>query len=95
MTRSPLAWLLSAPVWIYRKVISPMKPPTCRFDPTCSSYALEALKVHGALLGSWLTAKRLCRCHPFCEPGHDPVPPRRGSGDALPGDTLPGDAEQT
>ena len=77
MTRSPLAWLLSAPVWVYRKVISPMKPPTCRFDPTCSSYALEALKVHGALRGSWLTARRLCRCHPFCEPGFDPVPPRR------------------
>jgi len=81
VTRSPLAWLLSAPVWIYRKVISPMKPPTCRFDPTCSSYALEALKVHGALRGSWLTVRRLCRCHPFCEPGHDPVPPRPVAGE--------------
>jgi putative membrane protein insertion efficiency factor len=90
MTRSPLAWLLSVPVWIYRKGISPMKPPTCRFDPTCSSYALEALKVHGALRGSWLTARRLCRCHPFCEPGFDPVPPRRGGGDA-----PPHEAEQT
>ncbi|MFN3240115.1 MAG: membrane protein insertion efficiency factor YidD [Planctomycetota bacterium] len=77
MTRSPLAWLLSVPVWIYRKVISPMKPPTCRFHPTCSSYALEALRVHGAVRGSWLTVWRLCRCHPFCEPGFDPVPPRR------------------
>ena len=77
MTRpSPLAWLLSVPVWLYRKVISPMKPPTCRFDPTCSSYALQALRAHGALRGSWLTVRRLCRCHPFCEPGFDPVPPR-------------------
>ncbi len=74
MTRSPLAWALSAPVWLYRKVISPLKPPTCRFRPTCSTYALEALKVHGALRGSWLTARRLCRCHPFCEAGFDPVP---------------------
>jgi len=76
MTRSPLAWALSAPVWLYRKVISPLKPPTCRFRPTCSTYALEALKVHGALRGSWLTARRLCRCHPFCEAGFDPVPAR-------------------
>ena len=75
MIRSPLAWLLALPVRFYRRVISPMKPRTCRFDPTCSSYALEALQRHGALRGSWLTARRLCRCHPFCEPGYDPVPP--------------------
>jgi putative membrane protein insertion efficiency factor len=64
------------PVWLYRVVISPCKPPTCRFDPTCSAYALEALREHGALRGGWLTVRRLCRCHPFCEPGFDPVPPR-------------------
>jgi len=75
--RSPLALLLSVPVWIYRLVISPMKPPTCRFRPTCSGYALEALRVHGAVRGSWLTVRRLCRCHPFCEPGYDPVPERQ------------------
>ena len=77
--RSPLAMVLSVPVWIYRLVISPMKPATCRFRPTCSGYALEALAVHGALRGSWLTIRRLCRCHPFCEPGYDPVPNRRQS----------------
>ena len=89
MTRSPLAWLLSVPVWIYRKVISPMKPPTCRFHPTCSSYALEALRVHGALRGSWLTVWRLCRCHPFCEAGFDPVPPKRGAQPVTPPVTPP------
>ena len=61
----------------YQRLLSPLKPPTCRFVPTCSSYAIEALREHGALRGTWLTMKRLCRCHPFCEPGHDPVPPRR------------------
>lgn len=73
-----MKWLLMLPVWLYRKVISPLKPPMCRFDPTCSCYAMEALRVHGALRGSWLTLRRLLRCHPFCEPGFDPVPePRR------------------
>ena len=65
------------PVWLYRRLISPCKPATCRFHPTCSAYALEALRVHGALRGTWLVTKRLCRCHPFTEPGFDPVPPRR------------------
>lgn len=76
--RSPLAMLLSLPVRFYRRVISPLKPPTCRFHPTCSSYALEALRAHGAFKGSWLTLRRLCRCHPFCEAGYDPVPDRSG-----------------
>lgn len=70
-----MKWLLMLPVWLYRRLISPWKPPTCRFRPTCSSYALEALRVHGALRGGWLSVRRLCRCHPFTEPGFDPVPP--------------------
>ncbi len=69
--------LLMLPIWLYRRFLSPLKPPTCRFRPTCSAYAMEALRVHGALVGSWLTFRRLCRCHPFCEPGEDPVPPKR------------------
>jgi putative membrane protein insertion efficiency factor len=77
--RSPFAWLLSLPVHFYRRVISPLKPKTCRFEPTCSGYALDALRVHGAVKGSWLTLRRLCRCHPFCEPGFDPVP-QKGMG---------------
>ena len=70
---------MALPVWLYRWLISPWKPRMCRFDPTCSQYALDALREHGALRGSWLVTKRLCRCHPFTEPGHDPVPPRAAS----------------
>ncbi len=71
--------LLALPVRFYRRFLSPLKPPTCRFHPTCSAYALQALERHGAVRGSWLTIRRLCRCHPFTEPGYDPVPPRRKS----------------
>ncbi|MFO1051898.1 MAG: membrane protein insertion efficiency factor YidD [Planctomycetota bacterium] len=71
--------LLVLLVRIYQRVLSPLKPPTCRFVPTCSQYAIDALREHGAIRGVWLTMKRLVRCHPFCEPGHDPVPPRRSS----------------
>lgn len=65
------------PVWLYRLLIGWWKPATCRFEPTCSAYALEALRTHGALRGSWLTVHRLCRCHPFAEAGFDPVPAKR------------------
>ncbi len=70
--------LLSYPVKFYRACISPLLPPSCRFTPTCSQYALEALRVHGALKGSWLIIWRLLRCNPFNRHvGYDPVPPRR------------------
>ncbi len=70
--------LLSFPVKFYRTCISPLLPPSCRFTPTCSQYALEALRVHGALKGTWLTIWRLLRCNPFNRHvGYDPVPPRR------------------
>lgn len=61
----------------YRRFLSPLKPPCCRFVPTCSQYGLDALREHGAVVGLALLAWRLLRCHPFCEPGFDPVPPRR------------------
>lgn len=67
---------LQLPIRFYRKAISPLKPPTCRFYPTCSAYALEALETHGALKGSWLSVRRICRCHPFHPGGYDPVPPK-------------------
>ena len=70
--------LLSAPIRAYRALISPAMPHVCRFTPSCSAYALEALKVHGAVKGSWLAARRLSRCHPIKwlggSSGFDPVP---------------------
>ena len=71
-----LAWLALLPVRFYRRFISPLKPPTCRFTPTCSSYALEAVEVHGVLKGFLLTAWRILRCQPFSAEGPDPVPPK-------------------
>ena len=59
---------------LYRTVISPVLPPACRYLPTCSAYAMEAIERHGALKGVWLTIRRLLRCHPFHAAGHDPVP---------------------
>jgi len=76
--RRILIWLVKG----YRLFISPALPPTCRFHPSCSEYAVEALSKHGALRGGWLTLRRLGRCHPFCAGGVDPVPdaPSRSSG---------------
>jgi putative membrane protein insertion efficiency factor len=59
----------------YQLFISPMLGPRCRFHPTCSQYAIESLRTHGALKGTWLTLKRLGRCHPLHRGGYDPVPP--------------------
>lgn len=67
---------LIMPVLGYRRFISPLLPPACRFHPSCSQYALEALQVHGAARGSWLAVRRLARCHPFNPGGYDPVPGR-------------------
>lgn len=66
--------LLIALVKCYRKYISPMRPPCCRYVPTCSQYALEALEKYGALKGGWLALRRFLRCHPFHKGGYDPVP---------------------
>ena len=60
----------------YQLIISPLFTGSCRFLPSCSQYAAEAVQRHGVLSGSWLAAKRVARCHPFCAGGHDPVPPR-------------------
>jgi uncharacterized protein len=66
--------LLAAVIRGYQRLVSPALPPTCRFHPSCSQYALEAITRHGALKGSWLAARRLARCHPFHPGGFDPVP---------------------
>ena len=66
--------ILAVPIQIYRYAISPMMVSHCRHIPSCSSYALEAIEIHGAMRGYWLTAKRLSRCHPWGTHGYDPVP---------------------
>jgi len=63
---------------VYRAVVSPMYGQTCRFYPSCSAYALEAVEVHGVLRGGWLALRRLGRCHPWNPGGVDPVPPAKG-----------------
>ena len=63
----------------YRLLLSPWLGASCRFEPTCSVYAIGALETHGAARGSYLTLKRLARCQPWCEGGHDPVPPASGA----------------
>ena len=70
----PLAAVLLLLLAFYRRLISPLLGPRCRYVPTCSTYGVEAVQCHGALRGSWLTLKRLLRCHPFAEGGYDPVP---------------------
>lgn len=73
---SVLARLLILPIRGYQLFISPAFPPTCRYYPSCSAYAVEALRVHGALRGTWLAIRRIARCHPWHWSGYDPVPPR-------------------
>jgi putative membrane protein insertion efficiency factor len=67
-------WILGTTIRGYQLIVSPLLPPSCRFSPSCSQYALEAIGRHGALKGSWLAARRLARCHPFHPGGIDPVP---------------------
>jgi uncharacterized protein len=88
VSASPAAALLSA-VRFYQRAISPAFPPRCRFVPSCSAYAAEAIEVHGAARGTWLAARRLAKCAPWHPGGVDLVPPRRatpgpGSGTAGP-----------
>jgi len=64
-------------IFFYQKAISPWLPPVCRFTPTCSHYAVEALQKHGLVRGGWLTVWRILRCNPFGKTGYDPVPPCR------------------
>ena len=66
--------LLILPIRFYQRYVSPMLPPACRFTPTCSHYAIEAIQKHGALKGLWLALRRLLRCHPWGGSGYDPVP---------------------
>ena len=66
--------LVTSAIRFYQRQISPLSPPRCRYIPTCSEYALEAVEKYGAVKGSWLAAKRILRCNPFHKGGYDPVP---------------------
>lgn len=66
----PFIWLIR----IYQVMISPLTPATCRYSPTCSTYAVQALRKHGVFKGGWLAIKRIARCHPWGGSGYDPVP---------------------
>lgn len=93
LARLPVA-VLTGLVRGYRFFLSPWLGSSCRFEPTCSAYSLEALDKHGAAAGTYLTMARLARCHPWCDGGHDPVPTHfpgllRRSKPSLPDQSLP------
>ena len=71
-----LIYIAIIPIKFYQLAISPLFPPSCRHVPTCSEYAIQALKIHGLFYGSWLAVKRILRCHPWGTQGYDPVPPK-------------------
>lgn len=68
------AKLVTLPIKAYRRVVSPLLPPRCRFTPTCSAYAITAIERYGVIRGGWLAVKRIARCHPWNPGGADPVP---------------------
>lgn len=74
LVRGAIVFLLLIPIRIYQRLISPLFPPCCRYTPTCSQYAVEALRKHGPLRGLWLATRRILRCHPWGGSGYDPVP---------------------
>lgn len=80
---TPFARLLSLPIKAYRLILSPWIGHGCRYQPTCSCYALEALEKHGAARGSYLAVRRLARCHPLGGSGYDPVPPARDDASSI------------
>jgi uncharacterized protein len=84
---SVLNWMLRGLIRLYQLVLSPVLPPRCRYLPSCSDYAIEALARHGVVTGSWLALRRLARCHPWGGSGYDPVPPQ---GWRRPRDQPPG-----
>jgi uncharacterized protein len=77
--------VLQVLIRVYQLLLSPLLPPSCRYLPSCSDYAVEAIGRHGAIVGVGLAARRLARCHPWGSSGYDPVPEPRGSRRAVPG----------
>jgi uncharacterized protein len=82
MRYDPLRWLLIGFLRVYRLLVSPLYGQVCRYHPSCSAYALEAVTEHGSLKGTWLAVRRLGRCHPWAAGGYDPVPPPRKSAES-------------
>lgn len=78
-----LGWILLIPVYIYKYAISPFTPASCRHVPTCSTYAVDAVKIHGPFKGFWLATKRISHCHPWGTSGYDPVPPKTVKKDQM------------
>ncbi|MBT1446231.1 membrane protein insertion efficiency factor YidD [Shewanella sp. JM162201] len=76
-TQSPFQWLITKLIRGYQIFISPILGPKCRFQPTCSHYAIEAITLHGVIKGSWFAIKRILKCHPLHPGGNDPVPPKK------------------
>ena len=76
-----LGWILLLPVYFYKYAISPFTPASCRHIPTCSSYAVEAVKIYGPFKGFWLATKRIVHCHPWGTSGYDPVPKKEEKAD--------------
>ena len=72
--RKLFMWLLLLPIYFYKVAISPLTPPSCRYTPSCSTYAIEAIRKHGPLKGLYLAVRRILRCHPWGGSGYDPVP---------------------
>ena len=76
MRYDPVRYVLIGLLRVYRLLISPLYGQVCRYHPSCSAYALDAVREHGSIRGSWLSVRRLARCHPWAAGGYDPVPPR-------------------
>jgi putative membrane protein insertion efficiency factor len=72
---NPIGLVMRGLIRLYQLLLSPVLPASCRFTPSCSAYAMEAITEHGPVAGSWLGVKRICRCHPWNDGGYDPVPP--------------------
>lgn len=72
---NPISWIFVAAIRVYQYIVSPLIGPACRFMPSCSEYASEAIHMHGPVFGAWLALRRLLRCHPWGGEGWDPVPP--------------------
>lgn len=74
LIRKIFSYIVLIPIYFYRYCISPLKPPSCRYSPTCSEYAIQAVKKYGPIKGTWLAIRRIARCHPWGGHGYDPVP---------------------